>query len=483
MTDAHDPTSPLRDALRVSPDNLPLRLHLAKVLADLGRYEEAEPEYRKVLGELDGNDAHADPVRLSLGACYLAQGKISHADVVAEIVTRRPSPPAQAFVLVARIRLAEQDLPGAMVAFQRACAIDEDLPGSEIAMELGLDSGRDEATPAEETEPGAELNAWESDDEDPALEAALRAGAPDPDDDEGVLTDVDFERPKIGFDDVGGMDEVKDEISIKVIQPLAHPELFAAYGKKVGGGVLMYGPPGCGKTHLARATAGEAKASFMSVGIHDVLEMWIGSSERNLRKIFDEARRRTPCVLFFDEVDALGAKRAGAASNAGRQIINQFLAELDGVENDNEGVLVLAATNAPWHLDPAFRRPGRFDRLVFVPPPDAAARASILDVVLRDKPTDSIDTAKVAKKTEGFSGADLMGVVDLCVEGKLRDALKSGTPSPITEKDLLKAAKRRSATTSEWFSTAKNHVLFANDGGAYDDVANYMGLRPKRGKE
>ena len=348
--------------------------------------------------------------------------------------------------------------------------IDSSVRDSDIAKTLGL-AGMSDTPSGEEGASG-----WQEEDDDPE---PVLAGLPDPDDDEGQISDVDFERPSLAFSDVGGMDDVKDEISMKVIQPLAHPELFAAYGKKVGGGVLMYGPPGCGKTHLARATAGEAKASFMSVGIHEVLEMWIGSSERNLRRIFDEARRRTPCVLFFDEVDALGAKRSGAANNSGRQIINQFLSELDGLENANDGLLILAATNAPWHLDAAFRRPGRFDRLVFVPPPDAAARASILDVQLRDKPSEGIDTTKVAKKTERFSGADLKGLIDLAVEEKLREALKSGVPTPLTEKDLLRSAKRIKPSTGEWFATAKNHVLFANEGGSYDDVASYMGLKPK----
>ena len=170
----------------------------------------------------------------------------------------------------------------------------------------------------------------------------------------------------------GGMDALKDEIRMKIIHPLTHPELYAAYGKSVGGGILMYGPPGCGKTYLARATAGEVHAGFMAVGINDVLDMWIGSSERNLHEVFEQARGNTPCVLFFDEVDALGASRSDMRHSAGRQLINQFLSELDGVQASNDGVLILAATNAPWHLDTAFRRPGRFDRILFVPPPDVA---------------------------------------------------------------------------------------------------------------
>ena len=219
--------------------------------------------------------------------------------------------------------------------------------------------------------------------------------------------------------DVGGMESVKEEIRIKIIHPMNHPELYKAYGKSIGGGILLYGPPGCGKTYLARATAGEIHAGFLAVGINDVLEMWIGNSERNLHALFDQARQNTPCVLFFDEVDALAASRADLRASGGRQLINQFLAELDGIDSRNEGVLILAATNAPWHLDPAFRRPGRFDRILFVPPPDLQARAAILRLLCRGKPVQNIDYEHLAKKTDHFSGADLRAVVDLAVEAKL----------------------------------------------------------------
>jgi len=478
---APDPIQPLRDALAATPDNVPLRRHLADTLASQGRHGEAEEHYRDLLKR-----APDDGVRLALAECYLGAGKTSHAAVVVEGVTARDDAPARAFAVLARVRMAEKDLDGARAAFRKACEIDPGLARSQTADELGLARAADR---------GEGLSPWhdaqreqedlEDDDDididEDAEPSRLLRGRGD-DDGEGRIADVDFERPKIDFSDVGGMDDVKEEISIKVIQPLAHPELFKAYGKAIGGGVLMYGPPGCGKTHLARATAGEADAAFISVGIHEVLEMWIGSSERNLHKLFDEARRRAPCVLFFDEVDALGAKRSEAGSSASRQIINQFLAELDGVETSNEGLLVLAATNAPWHLDPAFRRPGRFDRLVFVPPPDESARAAILEVLLKDKPTDDVDVQKIAKKCKGFSGADLSGALDRAIEGKLREALKTGRPAPITTRDLLAAVKSTRATTKEWLATARNHVQFANQAGHYDDVARHLGL-PESGRD
>ena len=144
-------------------------------------------------------------------------------------------------------------------------------------------------------------------------------------------------KPNVKFADVGGMDSVKDEIRMKIIHPLANPELFKQYGKSIGGGVLLYGPPGCGKTHLARATAGEVDAHFISIGITDILDMWIGSSEQNLAKLFEQARDHKPAVVFIDEVDALAADRRDLRQSAGRNVINHFLTELDGINANNDG--------------------------------------------------------------------------------------------------------------------------------------------------
>jgi SpoVK/Ycf46/Vps4 family AAA+-type ATPase len=448
----------LLEALRFSPDNVPLRLHIAALLHRSGKSSEAEKHLREAMNLAPGDDG----VRIALARCYLDQGRTSHAAVLVELILQRPTASADAFMLMARIRMCEREFAGARAAFREAVERDASMADSDLARELGL-SGAESETVDDLDENGSPLR-------------VTRDGSTPDDDADGLIDDVDFERPKLTFEDVGGMDQVKEEIAMKVIQPLAHPELFAAYGKKIGGGVLLYGPPGCGKTHLARATAGEVKASFQSVGIHDVLEMWMGQSERNLHAIFEAARRRKPCVLFFDEVDALGAKRSDMVNASGRMTINQFLAELDGTSSDNEGILVLAATNAPWHIDPAFRRPGRFDRMIFVPPPDHGARVSILRILLRNKPCAEFGLDAIAKRTERFSGADLEAVVDVAVEAKLREALKRGGPMPLTEKDIQSAIKVVKPSTAEWFATARNHVLFANQGGAYDDVARYLGL-------
>lgn len=434
----------LRAALAVSPDNAPLRRHLAETLAAHNRLPEAVEEYRKALALAPDSQE----MRLGLADVYWRQEKHSAALVIVEGLIREPNCPPRAHLLHARLLLATGEVQRAVHEYRAAIDLDADLADEDLAARLGVDA----------------------DEFSEVVEGRVRGGH---DEVEGPR-DLELERPNVTFDDVGGMEDLKDEIRMKIIHPLTHPDLYRAYGKTIGGGILMYGPPGCGKTFLARATAGQVNAKFLAVGISDVLDMWIGSSERNLHAIFEQARGNTPCVLFFDEVDALGASRSDLKHSASRQTINQFLAELDGVQASNEGLLILAATNAPWHLDSAFRRPGRFDRILFVPPPDAAARAQILQLLCRGKPTQDIDYAQLGKKTDGFSGADLKAVVDVAIEHKLREAMKAGLPTPLQTKDLLTAAKQLRPTTREWFSTARNYALYSNQGGIYDDILKYL---------
>ena len=440
----------LRDAVRISPDNLPLRQALAETLMSFGRYDEAEREYRHALSMAPTDSA----IKLALATAYFQQEKNSHAHVIVEELLKN-SPAPRTILLHAKLLLRAGETDYAVRQYKRAVREDPAIADPNFAARLGISSAPD-------TRPADEL-----------IDGRHRASSSQ---DAPSENPADVERPKISFKDVGGMDALKEEIRLKIIHPLQHPELYAAYGKKAGGGILMYGPPGCGKTHLARATAGEIKASFLSIGINDVLDMWIGNSEKNLHALFDQARNNRPCVLFFDEVDALAASRTDMRTSAGRHLINQFLSELDGVSADNTGVLILAATNAPWHVDPAFRRPGRFDRILFVPPPDAPARASILRIMLTGKPQDDIDFDHLAKKSDGFSGADLKGLVDFAIEKKLQQAIKEGTPKPLTSKDLLAAAAALKASTREWFATARNYALYSNQGGAYDDVLKYLKL-------
>jgi len=291
------------------------------------------------------------------------------------------------------------------------------------------------------------------------------------------------ERDRVDFSDVGGLDAIKDTIRMKIVLPFQKPDVFAKYGKRRGGGMLLYGPPGCGKTLLARATAGEVGATFMNVAIDQVLDMWFGESEAKLSALFDEARRRAPAVLFFDEVEAIGASRQQLRQGPGRTLVNQLLAEMDGVDSANDRVLVMAATNAPWHVDSALLRPGRFDRVVFVPPPDGPARSEILRLHLRDRPVaPGLDMGPLVEQTDGLSGADLSDLVDRAIEAPLKEALRSGTERDLTAADLTGALDGARASTSDWFATAKNYATFANSGGLYDELVAFIEARSKRPK-
>ena len=436
----------LREALAASPSNLPLRRLLAETLFAYGHYAEAEQELLAFLRSEPKDEA----VGLLLARTYRAQNKHSPAAIVLEQLIVRGS--HRAHVELARVLLGEGNVEEAVRHYRKALAADASLRDAELSDRLGVD-----LQPSHDGE---------------VQDGKLRSAMGEPDNDLGLRP----VRSDVKFVHVGGLAKLKDEIRKKIVLPMQRPDLYRAYGKKTGGGILMYGPPGCGKTFLAKATAGEVDAHFLNVGIHDVLDMWIGKSERNLHAVFVTARQHKPCVLFFDEVDALGAARNDMKHSAGRQTINQFLAELDGLGADNDGLLVLAATNAPWHMDSAFRRPGRFDRVIFVPPPDEEARADILRLLLAGKPQENVDHAAIAKKTDRFSGADLKALVDRAIEAKLDDAIASGVPEPLRTKDLLAVAKTQKPTTAEWFATAKNYVLYANDAGLYDDLKGYLKL-------
>jgi transitional endoplasmic reticulum ATPase len=438
----------LREAVRVSPENEPLRRHLAAALTGLGRFEEAEQEYRQALTL---NPQCVD-LKIELAKVYFQQEKLTQALVIVEDVTAHAKAPGKSHVLYAHLLLRRGEVENAVAQYKLGVELDPSAAEKELAERLGI---------VPETQAGS------------VFEGRIRESWEEPSDN----ASAEVERPKTTFMDVGGMEALKEEIAIKIIYPLQHPEVYQAYGKATGGGILMYGPPGCGKTHLARATAGEIRAGFLSIGINDVLEMWIGSSERNLHNLFEQARNNKPCVLFFDEVDALGGRRSDMHGGAGRQMINQFLSEMDGINCSNEGILILAASNAPWHVDPAFRRPGRFDRILFVSPPDAAGRAAILRIHCAGKPAENLDFDYIAKKTDGFSGADLKAVVDQAVESKLRQAMRTGNILPLSTKDLTTAAASLRPSVKEWFSTARNYALYSNQGGLYDDVLKYLNLK------
>jgi len=420
--------SPLIDSLRkavdAAPQDVPLRLHLAGLLLDAGATAEAISHLGVVLAADPACAAALELMQRAVGGARPA------AQQPAPQPTQQPAPPPA----------VAQPAPPA----QRSSGPDlEDFDWDAAARDLG------------DIVPPMFLDGDE------------------------MLTEpaYDVEASTVRLSDVGGMAQVKKRLEAAFLAPMRNPELRRLYGKSLKGGLLLYGPPGCGKTFLARAVAGELGAAFFSVTLADVLDMYIGQSERNLSEIFATARRNAPCVLFLDEVDALGQKRSQLRSNSMRGTVNQLLAELDGVGSPNDGVFVLAATNAPWDVDVALRRPGRLDRTVLVLPPDQPAREAILRHHLKGRPVAKIDLAATAKRTEGFSGADLAHVCETAAELALLDSAATGTVRMIEMRDVEAALAEVRPSVGPWLESARNVALFANEAGAYDDLLDYLKKR------
>jgi SpoVK/Ycf46/Vps4 family AAA+-type ATPase len=289
-----------------------------------------------------------------------------------------------------------------------------------------------------------------------------------------------IDRPDLRLSDVGGMSQVKAALEQAFLAPLRNPELREAYGASLRGGLLLYGPPGCGKTHLARALAGELGASFLSVSQADLLDHESGSPARAVADVFEAARRAAPCVLFLDEVDAVAPRRSSSDSAWARAVVNQVLVELDGVDSRNDGLFVLAATNRPWEVDPAARRPGRLDRTLLVLPPDEAARREIARRRLEGRPVGDVDLDALSRATSGMSGADVGYVCDLALQRALADSVATGTPRPVTDKDLRRARSSVTPSVGEWAASARSVVTYGVDDGTFAELREFLGMRRGR---
>ena len=458
-------TNPLIDSLTAvvsdRPGDVPLRLHLAELLIADGRGTDAVPHLGVVLASEPTNERAAALMRSALGV----------PEAPAQV-----APTAEAMAAPAETP-QPADTPTAPAPQKSAPAsgsgADEATPAS--------GSGADEATPASSNTPtqGGESQTfdWRSAEEQVGGPAPAFVNGAEPVYNEAppAAEDVwDVEIATSTLADVGGMQDVKDRLNMAFLAPLRNPELRRLYGKSLKGGLMLYGPPGCGKTYIARALAGEIGASFITVTLTDILDQFIGNSEANLHSLFVTARKHAPVVLFLDEIDAIGQKRSQSTSAAWRGVTNQLLMEMDGIGADNEGLFILAATNTPWDVDPALRRPGRFDRSVAVLPPDAPARHSILYHYLKDRPMEGIDLGVLVRQTNGFTGADLAHLVDSAAEFAMMDSLRTGTVRMMTMQDFANALKQVRPSAGPWFSSARNIVEYGNRDGQYDDLAAYM---------
>jgi AAA+ superfamily predicted ATPase len=421
----------LRRAVEAMPQDLALRLHLATMLADAGEREEC---IRHVGAIIQVDPANAAALRLL------------------HRVSSPPEPEPEPGPTAA----------GAPAASPPAAARSGPAPDSSAAPASG--GGFDWA------EAETELR----DVMPPMFVTADGAAAAEPD---AALGAFETEQPRLSLADVAGMTEVKARLDAAFLAPLRNPELRKLYHKNLRGGLLLYGPPGCGKTFIARAVAGELGAHFMAVSFADVIDMFIGQSERNIRELFTIARDKAPCVLFLDEVDAIGQKRSQLRSAPMRSAVNQLLLELDDVTGGNEGVFVLAASNHPWDVDSALRRPGRFDRTLLVLPPDAAAREAVFRFHLRNRPVAGIELARLAAMTDGYSAADIAHICESAAELALLDSARSGEVRLIGQADLVAAVASIRPSIGPWFESARNVALFANEGGAYDDLVAYLKKR------
>jgi len=241
------------------------------------------------------------------------------------------------------------------------------------------------------------------------------------------LRETVVEVPNVTWDDIGGLTDVKRELKELVQYPVEHPEKFEKFGMSPSRGVLFYGPPGCGKTLMAKAVANECQANFISIKGPELLTMWFGESEANVRELFEKARGAAPCVLFFDELDSIAGQRGGSSGDGGGaadRVINQLLTEIDGV-GSKKNVFVIGATNRPDIIDAALMRPGRLDQLIYIPMPDVASRLSILKATLRKSPLGKdVDLDYLAAQTEKYTGADLTEICQRSAKMAIRESIE-----------------------------------------------------------
>ena len=457
----------LRNAVAAMPDDVPLRLHLAELLLRAGQRDQAVRHLGAVLQREPGNTQ----ALAMLTAPDPTAGQHPSAPAGASASSERtvPTPPAPAPSPV---------VPDA--AAGAGAGPDADPAAGGAAESGATDESSAEGGPPEPTGDDVAANYdWSQ------AEAELSDVLPAMFVDDAGSTSAgieearayDAEHAGITLADVAGLTDVKARLEAAFLAPMRNPELRKLYGKSLRGGLLLYGPPGCGKTFVARAVAGELGARFITVSFADLIDMFVGRSERNIHELFQVARRNAPCVLFLDEVDAIGQKRSQLRNTPMRSAVNQLLLELDDVTSDNTGVFVLAATNHPWDVDSALRRPGRFDRTILVLPPDGPAREAVFRYHLRERPVGGIDLGKLSKITDGYSGADIAHICETAAERALLDSVRRGEPRLIGQADLEASAAEVKPSLGTWFDTARNVALFANEGGAYDDLVAYLRKR------
>ena len=449
----------LREAIAESPDNVPLLLlHAHSCMEELS-LGEARSGFEKVL-RLRPDNAEA---KLGIARLLFLDGRTSEAVVrVQSLISESPGF-APAHLFLSRLFLGEEDHEGALKHYREATSTNKSM--ADPALERALagasrdrrkarggagDRVRARAARGGLDEEGLRDDMQVEDEEMPSFFDELdgdveRYGVA------GGFLMEDFVRPIGSFNLIGGLEEIKEELRLRIVHPLDRPELFRAYGKGAGGSLLLYGPPGCGKTLVSRALANETPTPFFEVGLPHVLEMYLGEGERNLHQIFQLARAHAPSVIFIDDLDSLNARTdVDNKTGTDRSLMQQLMEEMDRESAAPSGILVVGVSSAPWKLGDAVSRPGRFERKLLVPLPDQSTRKAIFAILAEDKPIIDLDLNYLASKTEGFSGAELKAIFDMATDEALALAVKEDRIVPLTMAMCMQCARRLRPAASHW---------------------------------
>ncbi|MCH9647359.1 MAG: AAA family ATPase [Deltaproteobacteria bacterium] len=428
--------SALLQAVKVSPDSAPLRRHYAEVLLNRGYMKEAEAEFHKAL-DLDPADA---ATKLGLARALHSQNQHSNALLLVKQVIRQSNRPAKAYILYARLLLALGSVSKAATEYRKGIDEFPEAFDSDLASTLGIpdipqdsDESDDATSPASATSSGIASS--------PSVAGSgsnLRLPG------QKAIRQLFSGPPGLGFSQVGGMGQLKHELDLLLVRPLRDPAFTDAFSHGLESRLLLYGPPGSGKTHLARALAGELLAPFLMVNLQDLEDVWGEDGAAFLAEIFRQAKDHSPTVLLLQE-----------AENADRILTQQLLKELDDVPRGTAGPLVLLTSDTPWSLPSALLRSERFDRRLFLPPPTPHDRTEVLRLLCLGKPQRFLSHAAVAEATEGFSARDLRVLVDNSLRQKLRQSLEKGQPTPLATGDLVRTAEHMEGSINPWLAQAR----------------------------
>jgi len=454
----------LRLAVSQSPDNVPLLLLYGQACLeesakpddnDPASLAEAERSFQRVL-ELDARQREA---RLGIARILFGRGKVDEAAVRAESLLRENLKFAPAHLFLSRLYLSENDRQKAAEHYEEAVAADGSVSDRGLEKQLGRElrggEGRravagSNSSSQENSHKSSDLSEDEpTDDFDLPFDENLPAEYPPP------FPPREPIKSQVLFQHVGGYEGVKDTLRLRMLHPLQRPDLCRSFGRKTGGSVLLYGPPGTGKSLMAEAIAGESRANYLSVGIHEIVDPYFGPLERNLHQLFDYARTNTPAVVFLDHLETLGSQRHHPGQI--RTLSATLLDETDFSIPGNEGLIVVASTDSPWLIDPSLLRPGRFGRPLYMGPPSAEERMAIIAICAAQRPVADLDVAALVAATQGFTGAEIEEVFEIAGDACIREAVLTGNLGATTTEALVAASQTIVPGFKIWLRQAREH--------------------------